>query len=130
MVKEKSKKEPKIEPVEAKPVHYWWMDSTSTSANGKWIEMHPYLRAFRFTVAWTGAIALYVVSAIVALIYGVMFSPPAFTELLLAWLAGLGFTWIVIEPGEVGMLVLFPQLAENERLMACREKCKELGIYG
>ena len=59
-----------------------------------------------------------------------MYEQPVFAELLLAWLLGLLFTWVVIEPSEVLALVLLPALTQGERVMYCREKCKELGIYG
>ena len=75
-------------------------------------------------------IALYVAAAFTAMIYGVIYEEPAFNEMLIAWLLGLGFTWLVVEPGEVAGLVLCPALFNNDRIAYCRNKCKELGIYG
>lgn len=98
--------------------------------DGKWVEMSRRVHLSRFTLAWSVAIIVYLLACWLALTYGVMFEAPAFTELLIAWLLSLAFTWIVVEPGEVLGLVLFPSLASNERLMACREKLKELGIWG
>ena len=98
--------------------------------DAKWVPIGPRLIRFRFGVAWSFNILLYLISAWIALTFGVMFDEPAFAELLLAWLAGLGFTWLVIEPGEVAGLVCFPKLFNNDRVANCRNKCKELGIYG
>ena len=53
--------------------------------------------------------------ALVALAYGLMFEDTAFSELLIAWLVALIFTWLVIEPGEVLGLVLFPKLMNGKR---------------
>ena len=80
--------------------------------------------------AWGLNILVYLLSCWVALTFAVKFSQPQFATLLLAWLAGLIFTWGVIEPSEVLGLVLFPRLANNDHIMKCREKCKETGIYG
>lgn len=96
----------------------------------KWIEIPRRLRQFRFAVAWSIGIGLYVAAAFTAMIYGVLYDEPAFAEMLIAWLLGLGFTWLVVEPSEVLGLVLFPNLANNDRVAYCRNKCKELGIYG
>ena len=67
-------------------------------------------------------------ACVIALVFGVLFAAPAFTELLLAWLAALLFTWLVIEPSEVLALVLLPSITKSKRLMACRATCKDLGF--
>ena len=101
----------------------------SGKAAARWVTMHPKLHLFRFCLAWGINVAVYVLACLVALVYGVTFQAPAFTELLLAWLAGLIFTWAVIEPSEVLGLVLFPSLANSGPLAACRDKCKAAGFY-
>lgn len=98
-------------------------------ASAKWVTMHPKLHLLRFTLAWGINLAVYFAACLAALVYGVLFQAPAFTELLLAWVLALGFTWAVIEPSEVLGLVLFPTLANNKRLQQCRAKCKDLGFF-
>ena len=133
----------------AKRSQGWWSQAARTSATTsrnlgtliklavgptvhtrRWVEIPRRLRTFRFTMAWGFNIALYLVAAWTALTFGVMYDEPAFAEILLAWLAGLAFTWLVIEPSEVAGLILFPRLFDNERVAYCRNKCKEIGIYG
>ena len=95
----------------------------------RWVTMHPKLHLFRFCLAWSINSSLYVVACIVCLVYGVIFSAPAFTELLLAWTAALIFTWAVVEPSEVLGIVLFPFLSNNQVVMSCRGTCKDLGFF-
>ena len=91
----------------------------------------PYwLHIFRFTLAWAFNLALYIVAAIYALVSGILYGAPEFREMLIAWLAGLIFTWAVIEPGEVIGIVVFPRLFNSRAIAKCREKCKDAGIYG
>ena len=92
--------------------------------------MNRRLHLLRFLLAWLLNLAVYLAACIVSLTYGVLFEPPALRELLFAWLAALVFTWLVVEPGEIVGMVLFPRLFNNRRIAACRAKCKELGIYG
>jgi hypothetical protein len=98
-------------------------------AASRWITMHPRLHLFRFWLAWTINLGLYAAACVVCLAYGVLFSAPAFTELLVAWLLALGFTWAVVEPSEVLGIVLLPALSKNARVMACRAWCKDLGFF-
>ena len=85
---------------------------------------------FRFALAWFFNFSLFLVTCVVALVYGVTFEEPAFKLLLMAWVAGLLFTWIIIEPSEVLGIVLFQDQLEGGCIMKLREKCKEMGIYG
>ena len=80
----------------------------------------------RFSLAWAFNVALYILACLVALTYGVMFGAPEFSELLIAWLAGLSFTWLVVEPAEVCGLVLCPKLLNNDYVERCRTKAKDL----
>ena len=97
-------------------------------SSAKFVKMAPRLHLFRFCLAWLINAAVFAIACIINLVYGVMFSAPAFTELLMAWVAGLIFSWAVIEPSEVGIMILLPCIANNPRIMYCREKCKELGF--
>ena len=51
-------------------------------------------------------------------------------ELLVAWLLGLGFTWLVVEPGQVLGLVLFPIFLNNDHVADCTNRLKDLGLLG
>ena len=95
---------------------------------GKTVAMNRTLHLVRFAFAWSINITLLVLACLVIMIYGVLFDAPGFTELCIAWVAGLVFTWGVIEPSEIAGKVLLPSLAENEKLMACKDACGELGF--
>ena len=93
--------------------------------------LHPPARAAisgHFTLAWLLNVAAYLAACVIALVFGVLFAAPAFTELLLAWLAALLFTWLVVEPSEVLALVLLPGLTNSKRMAKCRATCKDLGF--
>ena len=104
-------------------------DSMS-SRQSKWVRLGPRMHLARYTAAWTFNILLFLVLCLFALAYGIAMGAPEVQTVVFAWIACLIFTWAIIEPGEVLALILFPQLANNDRIMACREKLKDLGIYG
>ena len=81
-------------------------------------------------LVWILNFSISLVFCILALSYGVVLGAPTFDMLLLAWVAGLIFTWTVIEPSEVLGMVLLPMASESDRVQRCRNKLKELGIYG
>ena len=93
------------------------------------MKIPPRLRLLRFTLAWVINLISYTAACLIVLIYGALFEAPAFNELLLAWVAALVFTWLVIEPAEVLGLVLLPSVQKNGMLMSCRQQCKDLGFY-
>ena len=100
------------------------------SANRKFVNIPARLQWIRFTCAWSSIITLFLFANISVLSFSVGFSEIGFNLLVIAWLAGLVFTWLVVEPAEVAAMVLLPKLFAGERIQACRAKLKDLGIYG
>jgi hypothetical protein len=96
----------------------------------RWVPIPPATRMLRFSLAWGLNMGLYVLACLATITYGVLLTAEVFNVITLAWLAGLVVVWLVIEPAEVLGIVLLPQLSENGPIMWCRNKCKELGIYG
>ena len=47
---------------------------------------------------------------------------------LLAWLAALVQTFLLVEPSEVLALVLIPSIADNACVVKCRTQLKDLGF--
>ena len=84
----------------------------------------------RFCFAWLLSMALFLTACIIALVYGVLLTESAFNTLRLAWIAGLVFTWMVIEPSEVLGILALPYFSNMECVQKVRNKCKDYGIYG
>jgi hypothetical protein len=103
------------------------------SVSKKWVPLHPWLFRIRLFLAWLINFAIFGAALFTNLMFGVTFDEPGFRELIVAWAAGLFFTWAVIEPAEVAGLLILPKLVSArcaERMDACRNKCKDAGIYG
>ena len=84
----------------------------------------------RFCFAWLLSMALFLTACIIALVYGVLLTESTFNTLRLAWIAGLVFTWMVIEPSEVLGILALPYFSNMECVQKVRNKCKDYGIYG
>ena len=55
----------------------------------------PWLRLLRFTLGWLFNILLFVMIALVNLVYGATFGAPAFKVIMLSWFLALGQTFLV-----------------------------------
>lgn len=49
--------------------------------------------------------------------------------MLLAWLAALVFTYIVVEPAEIAGIVFLPAIANNKCVKYCQDRAKYYGLY-
>jgi hypothetical protein len=101
-----------------------------SAPRSKFVPIPRRLRWVRFTTAWVLTFSFYLSCCLVCLTFGVLFQESAFRQLLMAWLVGLAFTWLVVEPAEAFGICVLPGCMQSDRLMWCREKCKDLGIYG
>ena len=48
---------------------------------------------------------------------------------LMSWVIASVHAWVIIEPAEVILIALVPQLLENQCVANCREFAKEMGFY-
>ena len=60
--------------------------------------------------------------------YGVFHGAPTMDSILLAWVAGLFQTFIIVEPSEVLAIVLIPSISENHYIAKCKANLKEYGL--
>ena len=81
----------------------------------KYVKIPPRQRMLRFTLAWFTNITAYLVACVCALVYGVVLGAPVLEDIVIAWVVGLAFVWLVIEPSEVAGIILLPQISQNER---------------
>ena len=82
----------------------------------------------RWTIGWLINIVFFVFCWLLNFMYGVFHGPPTMDSILLAWVAGLFQTFIIVEPSEVLALVLIPSIAENACIAKCKANAKEYGF--
>ena len=87
----------------------------------------PYILT-RWTIGWIINIVIYVVLFLFNFIYGVLHGPLTMDSILLAWVAGLFQTFVIVEPSEVLALVLIPSVADNKYVAKCKGNLKEYGF--
>jgi len=97
----------------------------SQAYKSKWVPIPPRLRMLRFCLAWAFAVVGFLVFCLFAFTYGVVLGPATVNDVMLAWLASLVFTWGIIEPGEVALIVFSKN---NEYMTACRNKLHDYGF--
>ena len=61
--------------------------------------------------------------------YAMRFGEVKTRQWLLSWVVASAHAWLVIEPAEVILIALLPQLLENKCISNCKEFLKELGVY-
>ena len=91
----------------------------------------PFTRRYillRWTTGWIINIVIFVVLWLVCFIYGVTFGETTMNSILLAWVAALVQTFLLVEPSEVLALVLIPSIADNACVVKCRTQLKDLGF--
>ena len=88
----------------------------------------PYV-LFRWSLGWLLNLVFYIMLCGMNFIYGVQQGSVAFGQAMLAWMAALIFTYLVIEPAEIAGLVFLPALAENKYVAWCQDRGKYYGLY-
>ena len=91
----------------------------------------PFTRRYillRWTTGWIINIVIFVVLWLVCFIYGVTFGETTMNSILLAWVAALVQTFLLVEPSEVLALVLIPSIADNACVVKCRTELKNYGF--
>ena len=82
----------------------------------------------RWTIGWAINLAVFVVLWLLNFMYGVFHGAPTMDSILLAWVAGLFQTFIIVEPSEVLAIVLIPSISENHYIAKCKANLKEYGF--
>ena len=99
--------------------------SSRPRSQSNFILLSPRLHLFRFTLAWVVTVLIFLVFCLFAITYGVTMGPSQVNEVMLAWLLALVFTWALVEPTEV-MVVIAAR--KNETLLNLRNKLRDYGF--
>jgi hypothetical protein len=83
----------------------------------------------RWTCGWLFNFIYYIVLCAMDFVYGVQTGSVAFGQVMLAWLAALVFTYLVIEPAEIAGIVFLPMIAENKYVAWLQDRAKYYGLY-
>ena len=92
----------------------------------------PFSRSYillRWTLGWLLNLVFYIVVCAMDFVYGVQQGPVAFGQAMLAWMAALIFTYLVVEPAEIAGIVFLPAIAENKHIVWCQDRAKYYGLY-
>jgi len=81
----------------------------------------------RWTIGWGINIAIFIMLALGNYVYGSMFGPITMHGIIMAWVAGLFQTFVIVEPAQVVGLVLLPSVANNKYVGKIITNCKEYG---
>jgi hypothetical protein len=84
---------------------------------------------FRRIVGWLLNLAVYIIMWLVNLIYGALAGDVEFNLAMRTWLSAFVLAFFLVEPSEILILALLPQLEENPCVMKVREKLKDWGFY-
>ena len=106
--------------------------ATKEAERRKRMTLIPFSRSyviFRWWCGWLFNLIFYVLLCAVNFIYGVQTGSVQFGQVMLAWLAALIFTYLVVEPAEIFGIVFLPAIAENKYVMWCQDRAKYYGLY-
>ena len=79
--------------------------------------------------SWAVNCTIYFMLCRMVITYAMQFGETKTHQWLLSWVVASCHAWLVIEPAEVILIALLPQLLENRCISNCKEFAKELGVY-
>lgn len=79
--------------------------------------------------SWAVNCTIYFMLCWMVITYAMQFGEKKTHQWLLSWVVASCHAWLVIEPAEVILIALLPQLLENRCISNCKEFAKELGVY-
>jgi len=91
---------------------------------------HEWKYLLRRTLAWAIILSGYVVCALSLMIFSAqVLGPDNFNSFLGSWGAALITAWCVVEPFEIAVLIVAPNILDNKYVASIRGTLKDLGVY-